>query len=112
MKITLDCGKKIEVEDEDYKEIILKEWMYHQHPIMVDGNGTLRWKKTLQIDSLISKCGINELFLLLEIVGYGKNSEVYRKLYREMGYSLCGYWEVFYWEMNNEEASEYKYGVK
>lgn len=32
----------------------------------------------------------------------GKNSEVYRKLYRDMGYSLYGYWEI-----NNEDAGEY-----
>ena len=25
-----------------------------------------------------------------------------------MGYSLGGYWEVFYWEVNNELAHKYK----
>jgi hypothetical protein len=45
-------------------------------------------------------------------MGYDKNSEVYRKLYRDIGYSLEGYWEIFYWEVNNPIASEYKHKVK
>ena len=36
------------------------------------------------------------------------NSEMWRKLYRDLGYSLFGYWEIFYWEANNEKAAEYK----
>jgi hypothetical protein len=24
-----------------------------------------------------------------------------------MGYSLSGYWEIFYWEVNNEDAEDY-----
>jgi hypothetical protein len=29
-------------------------------------------------------------------------------MYRDMGYSLFGYWEMFYWEINNNIAHEYK----
>ena len=50
---------------------------------------------------------INDLIPLLDSLGYDKNSEVYRKLYRDMGYSLFGYWEVFYWVANNSEADKY-----
>jgi hypothetical protein len=28
-------------------------------------------------------------------------------MYRDMGYSLYGYWEIFYWEMNNDYAQDY-----
>ncbi len=28
-------------------------------------------------------------------------------MYRDMGVSLFGYWEIFYWEMNNEKSQEY-----
>jgi hypothetical protein len=41
-------------------------------------------------------------------MGLGKNDESVRKLYRDMGYSLSGYWEIFYWEMNNEDADQYR----
>jgi hypothetical protein len=41
-------------------------------------------------------------------MGLTKNSEEVRKLYRDMGYSLSGYWEIFYWDMNNEDAHKYK----
>lgn len=57
--------------------------------------------------SVIEKIDLNTLVLLLNHLGYGKNSEVYRQLYRDMGYSLYGYWEIFYWEVNNPDANEY-----
>ena len=39
---------------------------------------------------------------------FTKNSEEWRKLYRDIGYSLYGYWEIFYWDMNNEDAADYR----
>jgi hypothetical protein len=39
--------------------------------------------------------------------GLDKNSDEYRKVYRDIGYSLDGYWEIFYWEVNNPIASKY-----
>jgi hypothetical protein len=41
-------------------------------------------------------------------MGLTKNSEEVRKLYHDMGYSLSGYWEIFCWEANNENARKYK----
>jgi hypothetical protein len=46
--------------------------------------------------------------MLFMRMGLTKNSEEVRKLYRDMGYSLSGYWEIFYWDMNNEDAHKYK----
>lgn len=37
-----------------------------------------------------------------------KNNEIWREMYRGIGYSLSGYWEIFYWDMNNEEAHLYE----
>jgi len=45
--------------------------------------------------------------LMFMKMGLTKNSEPVRKLYRDMGYSLSGYWEIFYWDVNNEEAEDY-----
>jgi hypothetical protein len=45
-------------------------------------------------------------------MGLNKNSEEVRKLYRDMGYSLSGYWEIFFWEVNNEDAPLYRKGKR
>jgi hypothetical protein len=44
----------------------------------------------------------------LYILGYNKNSEIYRKFFWDLYYSISGYWEIFYWKVNNEIADEYK----
>ena len=86
----------------EYKEIFKAE-KHHDHEIHII-NGVLRWKK----NEAISKLNINDVLSMLITLGYDKNSEVYRKYYRDLGYSLSGYWEIFYWEMNNEDASKYR----
>lgn len=99
----------------------LKHWMleleigesHHNHPIIQDDAGTLRWFKDPNLnpyleDLALKGITLNDIVPLIQVMGYDKNSEVYRKLYRDLGYSLLGYWEVFYWEMNNPYSSEYK----
>lgn len=89
-----------------YKEVLDKE-THHAHEIIRDDNGTLRWKENPTVRKIIDKGILNDLWFLFWSMGLTKNSEPVRKLYRDMGYSLYGYWEIFYWEMNNEEAGEY-----
>ena len=96
-----------EIEVETYQEIFEKE-KHHNHEIIEDENGTYRWKENPTAELFLKNISLNDLCPLLNTLGYGKNSEVYRKLYRDMGYSLSGYWEVFYWEANNEDADEYE----
>tara|TARA_R110000822_G_scaffold98188_2_gene222217 strand:+ start:336 stop:653 length:318 start_codon:yes stop_codon:yes gene_type:complete len=86
---------------------MMKTESHHDHEI-VEVSGTLRWKQNDTVDSILENISLNDLCPLLTTLGYGKNSEVYRKLYRDMGYSLSGYWEVFYWDMNNDEADQYQ----
>lgn len=92
--------------DKTYRDM-LKTERHHKHEIIKDEHGTLRWKKNLDVDYLLQNISLNDLCPLLQVLGYGKNSEVYRHLYRSMGYSLFGYWEVFYWEANNPDADSY-----
>jgi len=94
-----------EITHEIYREILDCE-THHDHPI-IEVDGVLRWKKNPSVRQLVDKCGVNELVELFYHLGYNKNSEIFRKMYRDMGYSLYGYWEVFYWEMNNEDAQDY-----
>jgi hypothetical protein len=86
--------------------LILETETHHDHEIIVSG-GNYYWKKNEIVDAILEKLSLNDIIPLLHSLGYGKNSEIYRKLYRDMGYSLEGYWEIFYWEVNNPIASEY-----
>ncbi len=99
--------KRENIKDKDYR-LILDTETHHNHQIIEDEHGTLRWRHQPIVRRLIDdKLNLNDLMVMLGIMGHDKNSEVVRKLYRDMGYSLFGYWEVFYWEMNNPEADEY-----
>ena len=91
---------------EDYTEMMITE-SHHDHEIVMV-NGVIRWKACSVTNSLLGDISLNDLIPLLHVLGYDENSEIYRQLYRNMGYSLSGYWEVFYWEMNNEDACLYK----
>lgn len=94
--------------DKQYRDM-LKTEKHHKHEIVEDEHGTWRWKENPRVRELIDNktINLNDLWLLFYSLGYDKNSEIARKLYRDMGYSLSGYWEIFYWEVNNEIADEY-----
>lgn len=90
----------------DYKEMMTTE-SHHDHKIVMVNN-VIRWKEDKDVAFFLKDISLNDLIPLLGVLGYGKNSEVYRKLYRSMGYSLSGYWEIFYWEINNDDADNYR----
>jgi hypothetical protein len=90
----------------NYIEIMDKE-QHHDHEIIETENGVWRWKEDKDVSHFLENISLNDLCPLLKCLGYNQNSEVYRKLYRSMGYSLSGYWGLFYWEVNNEKANEY-----
>ncbi len=90
-----------------YQKMMITE-SHHDHEIIEDEHGTIRWKESKPLNDLISNAiNLNHIVMLFGMLGYGKNSEIYRELYRNMGYSLSGYWEVFYWEANNPEVDQY-----
>jgi hypothetical protein len=92
----------------DYK-LIFETESHHEHPVIVDEHDTVRWKEDKVVSALLSnQINLNDLWILFRSMGLTKNSEEMRKLYRDMGYSLSGYWEIFYWETNNEDAGKYK----
>jgi hypothetical protein len=92
---------------DQYYRLILKTEKHHDHPIIQDEHGVIRWQENKEVRETLQNISLNDLIQLLCLLGYDKNSEVFRKLYRDMGYSLFGYWEIFYWEVNNEEAHKY-----
>ena len=91
---------------EDYEEIFNKE-AHHTHRVIEDEHGTLRWEADPVVRKTLDRVNLNDLWMLFMKMGLTKNSEPVRKLYRDMGYSLSGYWEIFYWEVNNEDAEDY-----
>lgn len=94
---------------EDYmKEILQRE--PHNHEI-IERDGILRWKENSSIRFLFDKNIIDLNHVVSELLdkGFDKNSEPYRQLYRDLGYSLYGYWEIFYWEGNNRHTLDYVY---
>lgn len=99
------------IKEKEYR-LILDTETHHDHEIIEDENGVLRWKPNLNVCKITERLSLNDIIPLFYYLGYGKNSEIYRKLYRDIGYSLFGYWEIFYWNVNNEEANEYKPNLK
>lgn len=101
-------NKNLEILSEDFNVEALKSVENHNHEI-VEISERLRWKEDKEIDSLIDSLNLNDIIIELYTNGYDKNSEMYRYIYRSMGYSLFGYWEIFYWEVNNEDSRYYKF---
>ena len=89
----------------DYKKMMQTE-SHHNHEIVSD-EGILRWKPDNFVSRLTASCSLAGIVAGFDAKGTGKNSEIFRELHRMMGYSLKGYWEVFYWEINNEDCADY-----
>lgn len=87
------------------------EWMrleaHHTHAIVRSTSGMLCWQEQPGVNDLVDKLGPNDLWRLFRALGHGRNSEFLRHLYRCMGYTLHGYWEIFHWPINNPEADRY-----
>lgn len=90
--------------------LILDKESHHNHPIVMDDRGIIRWEENKLVRELADIVGLNYIVEQFYEKGYTRNNEKYREFYRNLGYSLNGYWEIFYWELNNDEADEYKGG--
>lgn len=87
-------------------DIVEFDW-HHQHQVFEDENGILRWVPDEIFINSIKNKNFNDVVAELLLKGLDKNCEEYRKVYRDIGYSLNGYWEVFYWPENNPIADQY-----
>jgi hypothetical protein len=92
----------------DWIQDIFNKESHHNHAVIRDENGVFRWEGDRNIDSLTERMSLNNILEMFLRLGYDKNSEIYRELYRNMGVSLYLYWEVFYWEANNPDAEKYR----
>ncbi|WP_339145134.1 hypothetical protein [Pseudoalteromonas galatheae] len=101
----MEIIKRNELPD-DFSDMMQTE-QHHEHEIVKDEHGVLRWRSDPFIEQFANDCSLNDIVRGFHSNGNGKNNESYRELYRKMGYSLSGYWEVFYWEANNPDADNY-----
>lgn len=81
------------------------------HELYMKGD-VIRWKTDPIVEMLYRDLEIIDLNALMIglIRKYGegyKNDHRLRKFYRGLGYSLFGYWEIFFWDANNDEADEW-----
>lgn len=91
---------------EEYAEVLAREELGHK--LFVDGDGTIRWvpneARKIEIMNHYGALDLNDLFRK----GADKNDPKVRELYKCLGYSLSGFWEVFYWETNNRHQIKYQ----
>jgi len=91
---------------EEYAEVLEREELGHE--LYVNEHGTIRWvadpEKEQEIMDEFGARDLNDLFMK----GADKNDPRVRELYKHIGYSLFGFWEVFYWEVNNDCAHQYQ----
>ena len=102
--------KKIErkeITDLDFIKIMKKE-NHHNHEIIQDNEGGLFWKPDEKLSAEIEGKNINDNIFYFQSNGLDKNSEEYRKFYRDIGYSLLGYWNIFYCKANNPIYKNYR----
>lgn len=91
---------------EEYKEVLTCEEFGHK--IIVDKNGTIRWEDyPSRAQEIMDQFGAKNLNDLFGRCGADKNDPIIRELYKCIGYSINGFWEIFYWEVNNDRADEY-----
>ena len=103
--------KREEIKDLDFIEIMKKE-SHHSHEIIQDNKGILYWKPDENLCAEIEGKNINDNIFYFHSNGLDKNSEEYRKFYRDMGYSLLGYWNIFYCKTNNPICTNYRKNCK
>lgn len=79
---------------------IYKAEPWHKHEAVIT-NGKIHWKEAPGFVEMVNAIGMNQIRATLELAGFHKQADVLKNIYRKMGYSIMGYWEVFYDPLNN-----------
>lgn len=74
---------------------------HHSHNIILK-DGIYKWEQTN-----FDYGDLNRVMYNFYNNGLTKNSEEVRAFYRSIGYSLFGYWELVYWDVNNPIVMDY-----
>ena len=98
---------EIALVSDEYKDVMYGE-RFHGHKIVEDEHGTYRWVADPEKEqAIMDEFGAKDLNDLFGRCRADKNDPKVRELYRHIGYSIFGYWEVFYWDWNNEKCDEW-----
>ena len=92
-------------ENPDFEEVFEKDGLDHE--VYMDGN-TLRWRPDETVRFAFDYADLNSFWAKFYKEGNTKNQKNVREMYRKLGYSVFGYWEVFFWDANNELTEEWK----
>jgi len=92
---------------EEYVDILERE--FHDGELYVTPDGYVRWVEDPErAKEIMDSFGAKDLNDLFGRCRADKNDPIIRELYKCIGYSLYGFWEIFYWDVNNEDADEYR----
>ena len=80
----------------DYGDVLS---LYLHHPVTMR-DGVLRWEAGKLAVWIADRIDLNELAVAYQSGRYGISLKEYTKFYREMGYSLSGFIEIFGHELN------------
>jgi len=97
--------------DEEYAKVLEREELGYD--LYIDNANVLRWVPNPErVEEIMNEFGAKDLNDLFGRCNADKNDPKIRELYKAMGYSLSGFWEIFYWEVNNEDAWAYQGRLK
>jgi len=102
-----------EINNPQFREIISTEPHITNRIVRYAGHDTLYWEKAnfvaLYLDA-VAKAGeysFEDVVNHYTKLGFTKNSDIYRQLYRDAGCSLFDYYETFYMPNDTYNPSEY-----
>ena len=85
----------------------MKTETHHNHVLIEDKDGIIKWKEDPMVTKILEKINLGHLLDLFRVLGLNKNSEVWRHLYRCIGFSIHAYYDVFYHKLNNPDHLDY-----
>ena len=66
------------------------------HPVILDSKGVYRWKANPLIQWIADRIDLNEMNIAHEKGMFSR--EDLKQFYRDMGYSLCGFADIWGWK--------------
>lgn len=95
----------------EHYRVVLETESYHDHELVEDEIGRPKWRENPETWVMVEEIGLTNVSKVLNQLGYGKETEVMKKLFRDMGYLLEGYYELFYWDSSGKRIDNHEKGI-
>ena len=79
-----------------------EKWAKKTFDWEIDADGTHRFVKKPIMSYLCDKINLNLMWIDFQRENCSFSVEEFQQFYRDIGYSLCGYWEIWHWEVNQD----------